>query len=204
MISVARGVHNSLAFCGFLAIAIGAPATSVRAEFPPEGAVSDASNPSVATGDYEDPRHHGVMQHYIFYFDCNKRDWIGVSVAGSAKGQASPPQAVGMGREFPAGPPPGAKREVGNANQATAPGTGQTFVFQRGNWFDAKSGQLMRSPKLCPDSAPQRSDGRSQVPSAARSGQLGPSQPTSHSNPKPDQLPPPPQYLGDPTSRSHR
>jgi len=161
---------------------------SVRAEFPPEGAISDPNNPSIASGDYADPAHNGIMRHYIFYFDCAKRDWIGVSVAGA--NQSSPPQAVGNGREFPPGPPPGAKVDAGNLSRASVAGTDQIYSLRRGVWFDAKTGKAVASSKLCPES--------SATPDQTKHSK------DSERPEKPDSLPPPPKYnIPDPTRVPH-
>jgi len=163
-----------------IAAVIAAPAL---AEFPPEGAVSDPNNPSVASADYQDPAHKNVTRHFIFYFDCRKRDWIGVSVAGT-EGQIAPPQAVGKGREFPSGPPPGSKYVVGNSDRALNIGNGGTFVLRQGVWFDVKTGKSVVSPRLCP--------GDSTAPVRANANQKDSA---TLDTPKPDQLPPPPQFL---------
>ena len=163
-----------------------------RAEFPPEGATSDPTNPSVASGDYPDPVHKGVAHHYVFYFDCGKRDWIGVSVEGGKTNQSEPPQAVGKGREFPSGPPPGSKVDATNFNRAFSADSGRVFVLRHGVWFDTKGGKPVASPNLCPGEAPNQSAIKSSKDSERRVGEQ-----------KPDQLPPPPKYnIPDPASRS--
>lgn len=163
-----------------------------RAEFPPEGATSDPNNPSVASGDYPDPAHSGTMRHFIFYFDCGKRDWIGVSVAGTKGDQAAPPQAVGKGREFPSGPPPGSKVDTANSTRASIAGSGQTLSLRQGTWFDAKTGKPIASPNLCPGGSPDHTVNKTSKSSDGTA-----------SDQKPDQLPPPPHYLPDPALRSH-
>lgn len=180
------------------------------AEFPPEGAVSDPNNPSIATGDLPDPSHKGTLRHYIFYFDCGKRDWIGVSVAGTAGNPASPPQAVGLGREFPPGPPLGSKTVSGNPNHALT-ASGQSFVLEAGSWIDAKTNKPVRAPKLCPasiarpDRRPaEQATGVAHDQGSAPTGgvKLPPAQPARKDEQKGDQLPPPPTFVPS-NSRSH-
>ena len=181
-----RYVRDALMFGCALALATFAT-VSASAEFPPEGATPDPTNPSVASGDFPDPAHNGVMRHYIFYFDCGKRDWIGVSVAATNGNQSEPPQAVGKGREFPSGPPLGSKVDARNSNRASLAGTGHTFSLRQGVWFDARTGKQVPSPNLCPnapDQTPIKHSKASETP--ARS----------------DQLPPPPQFLPNAASRS--
>src|SRR5689334_560436 len=96
---------STVAFALAFAMVCAVPA---RAEFPPEGAVADAQNPSIATGDYPGPTQNHAMTHYVFYFDCAKRAWIGV--ATSASGRAG--NSSLRGREFSPGPPTGAKRDA--------------------------------------------------------------------------------------------
>ena len=191
--------------CALLAISILAfTLPPAFAEFPPEGSVSDPNNPSIASGDLPDPSHKGVLRHYIFYFDCGKREWIGVSVTNAQTSPSSPPQAIGLGRKFPPGPPLGSKAV--SANRAIVAATGQTFVLENGGWFDVKTKKPMRSPNLCPEGAlpheqrptkgtTGRQD-RSQLDSAgAGVDKLPPTGPTPKNDQKPDQLPPPPKYL---------
>ena len=166
-----------------------------RAEFPPEGAVSDPNNPSIAAGDYPDAAHKTVMHHYIFYFDCGKRDWIGVSVAGTNGKPSAPPQAIGRGKEFPSGPPPGSKYVAGKPDRAINAGSGGTFALRQGVWFDLKTNEAMTSPKLCPGSA-------GEPDSVKRAKDTGQALPGTHAPatsepvpPKADQLPPAPQYM---------
>jgi len=187
-----RHGRDALTFGCALALA-NVQSMSVRAEFPPEGAISDPNNPSIATGDYPDQAHNGVTRHYIFYFDCGKRDWIGVSVADTKGDRSAPPQAVGNGREFPSGPPPGSKYEAGSSNRATRIASGQTFSLRQGIWFDAKTAKPVTSPNLCPRSpfgqkAMKHSKGPDHGPPSA-------DQSAPASDQKPDQLPPPPQYI---------
>jgi hypothetical protein len=202
-----RDIYISSAFCAVSAISITAFALQpAYAEFPPEGAVSDPNNPSIASGDLPDPSHKGVLLHYIFYFDCGKRDWIGVSVTNTEASPSSPPQAVGLGRKFPPGPPLGSK--IVSGNRAIVAATGQTFVLQSSGWFDVKTKKPMRSPNLCPEGAvphehrptqnatdPERGSERD----AAGIGvdKVPPSGPMPKNDQKPDQLPPPPEYLPD-------
>jgi hypothetical protein len=172
------------------------------AEFPPEGAVSDPGNPSIASGDLPDPAHKGTLRHYIFYFDCRNRDWIGVSVAGTVASPASPPQAVGMGREFPPGPPLGS-RTVSRSPRRAMTASGQTFVLEAGGWFDAKTKKMQRSPKLCPGSIDRRPadqvTGSAHGQSSMGEGgdKLPSTEPARQNDQKPDQLPPPPKYKPD-------
>ena len=171
------------------------PVAQAYAEFPPEGAVPDPDNPSVATGDLPDSSHKGTLRHYIFYFDCGKRDWIGVSVAGTAASPSSPPQAVGLGREFQPGPPLGAKMTSSNS-AVTA--SGQSFVLEKGSWVDVRTKKPVRSPGLCPGSVPRRPAGRvtgsSQDTEGSNGDRLQPIQ-RRQSDPTPDQLPPPPKFM---------
>jgi hypothetical protein len=184
-----RKVRDALTLGCALALA-NLATVPVRAEFPPEGAISDPNNPSIASGDYPDLAHNGVNHHYIFYFDCAKRDWIGVSVA--AANQSSPPHAIGNGREFPPGPPPGAKVDAGNLSHATVARTGQTYSLRRGVWFDAKTGKAVASSKLCPESASTPDQIKHSKDSERPDIQ------------KPDSLPPPPKYnIPDPARASH-
>ena len=183
-----RHVRDALMFGCALALAIFAT-ESARAEFPPEGAIPDPTNPSVASGNYPDPAHNGVMRHYIFYFDCGKRDWIGVSVAATNGNQSAPPQAVGKGREFPSGPPLGSKVDASNSNRASLAGTGQTFSLRQGVWFDARTGKKVPSPNLCANAPDQTAIKHSKA-----------SEPNAEN--QSDQLPPPPQFLPNAASRS--
>lgn len=178
-----------------------------RAEFPPEGAVTDPNNSSIATGDLPDPSHKGGLRHYIFYFDCTKRAWIGVSVTNTKTDASSPPQAVGLGREFPPGPPLGAKKLSGSSNRAIVAATGQTFVLENGSWLDTKTRKPMHSPNLCPENVvPRVQRPATSAASPSRGSQQGtpdvdklpPSGPVPKSEPKPDQLPPPPKDLSGP------
>jgi hypothetical protein len=180
-----RQVRRALGCLYALAVSVALPA---HAEFPPEGAVSDPNNPSVASADYPDPAHKEVTRHFIFYFDCGKRDWIGVPVAGTNGKNSAPPQTVGKGKEFPSGPPPGSKYVVGKSDRAVNAGSGGTFALRQGVWFDAKTGKPVMSPKLCPG-APTASD-QTVVKSPKNSA---PGTDTA----KADQLPPPPKYLRD-------
>jgi len=184
---MSRHGRDALTFGCALALATFAT-VAARGEFPPEGAVTDPNNPSVASGEYPDPAHNGVTRHYVFYFDCGKRVWIGVSVAEG--NQSAPPQAVGKGREFPSGPPPGAKVDAGNSNHASLTGSGQTFSLRQGIWFDVKTGKPVVSPNLCPVTPDQKLIKRS------KNSEHG------VENQQPDQLPPPPQFLPNPAARS--
>jgi hypothetical protein len=205
-----RDFAGPLMFSGLLAIALNALTVApAYAEFPPEGAVSDPNNPSVATGDLPDPSHKGTLRHYIFYFDCGKRHWIGVSVTGTVASPASPPQAVGLGREFPPGPPLGSKTVNSNPSRAMS-ALGQAFVLENGSWFDAKTKKPVPSPKLCPATdhpgrrAAEQAPGSEHDQSSAGAGsdKLPPAQPARQNEQKPDQLPPPPKYMPS-NSSSH-
>lgn len=154
-----------------------------KAEFPPEGAVLDQQNPALATGDYPNPTQRNSKAHYVFYFDCSKRMWIGVATSGSSG--SSPLH----GRQFPPGPPTGAVRDASDPNHATNHVTHQTFEFSKGIWIDAKSRQVPRSVKLCPEAT---------IP-AGRKPAVEPSPPTRAE--KPDRLPPPPVVRTDGDSR---
>lgn len=199
-----RDFAGSLAIGGLLVLATHALAVvPAFAEFPPEGAVSDPNNASTATGDLPDPSHKGTLRHYIFYFDCGKRHWIGVSVTGTIASPSSPPQAVGLGREFPPGPPLGSKTIGSNPHRAIS-ASGQAFVLENGSWLDAKTKKPVPSPKLCPDSIdnPGRRAAEQVIGSehdqsseGAGSDKLPPAQPTRQNDQKPDQLPPPPKYM---------
>jgi hypothetical protein len=200
-----RGVCIASAVCSLLAISILVFALPpAYAEFPPEGSVSDPNNPSIASGVLPDPSHKGVLRHYVFYFDCGKREWIGVSVTNTQTSPSSPPQAVGLGRKFPPGPPLGSKTV--SANRAIVAATGQTFVLESGSWIDVKTKKPERSPNLCPEGAlphEQRptkeaagqKDSSEQDTAGAGVDKLPPTGPTSKKDQKPDQLPPPPEYL---------
>ena len=187
-------IRNTLSFgCAFVLVILASVAA--RAEFPPEGAIPDPKNPSLASGDYQDPAHNGVMRHYIFYFDCGKRDWIGVSVADTKGDQSAPPQAVGKGREFPPGPPPGSKVDANNSSRASLASSGQAFSLRRGVWFDLNTGKPMASPKLCPSDQTAPDQNRAGSPSDPEHGA---------DDRKPDQLPPPPKYkIPDHSGQSH-
>jgi hypothetical protein len=130
--------------CVLICAALAVP--SANAEFPPEGATQDARNPAIATGDYSG-------SHYVYYFDCGKREWIGVAVSGALRGDIAPLLTENKGRLFPPGPPTGAKRDAKDSNRATNIATGTTYRFRDGLWLDTKTGQKATSPKLCSDSA---------------------------------------------------
>ena len=196
-----RGVYIRSAIGTLVALSLASfTLQKARGEFPPEGAVTDPKNPSIASGDLPDPSHKGALSHYIFYFDCGKHDWIGVSVTNNAKaGASSAPQAVGLGREFPPGPPLGAKTLSGSSDRAIVAATGQIFVLENGNWIDIKTKKTMRSPNLCPEAAisakhATRPEPSSQ-PASAGVDKLTPPAPIPKSDQKPDQLPPPPKYV---------
>jgi len=164
-------------------------ASAARAQFPPEGATSDPSNPSIAAGDIPDPSQKGVVHHYVFYFDCVRRDWIGTSVPNATK----PSPSTVVGKEFPSGPPTGAKRLLHNPDTATDAATGLVYRLQNGSWYEAKTGKISPPPKLCPEAAtptvPLNSDR-----SASSSGRRTKHPPSQGGNGS-DHLPPPPQYL---------
>lgn len=164
----------SISLCA-LAVLFALPS---KAEFPPEGAVADPRNPALATGDYSTSAQSksNAKAHYVFYFDCAKRMWIGVATSTSGgAGSASP-----HGREFAPGPPTGARRDTSDPNRATNIVTHQTFAFSNGVWIDTKSRQVARSAKLCPNSvAPSVHQPASEPPVPVKQE-------------KPDSLPPPP------------
>jgi hypothetical protein len=160
-------------------------ALPARAEFPPEGATPDAQNPAIATGDYPSSTKGNAKTHYVFYFDCSKGAWIGVAITASGESGSSSPH----GREFPPGPPTGAKEDPSDPNHSTNAITHQTFAFTNGVWIDAKSRQVARSAKLCPESA-------------APSSRHPASEPTTPvKNERPDTLPPPPVIKTEGNSR---
>ena len=208
-----RDIYISSAFCALLAISITAFALEpAYAEFPPEGAVSDPKNPSIASGDLPDPSQKGVLRHYIFYFDCGKREWIGVSVTNTNTSPSSPPQAVGLGRKFPPGPPLGSK--IVSGNRAIVAATGQTFVLQNGGWFDVRTKKPVPSPNLCPEGAvpheqrptkkaTSQEHGSEQEAAGTGVDKLPPTGPMPKNDQKPDQLPPPPAYLPDRSNSQH-
>jgi hypothetical protein len=176
-----------------LALAAALPA---RAEFPPEGAIADPSNPATATGSLPDPKHAGTALPYVFYFDCAKNIWIGVAVSTQTNNGAVALSAVGAARQFPPGPPPGAKLDVHNPDRAINPASGHSFSLRDGNWVDAKSGAIVKSPKLCASDVPP-------VKSAPAAAPVSRS-PDDHAPPapqpvgpaaKPDHLPPPPSVI---------
>ena len=200
--------HISSPLCRLAALAVGVLlASPAHAEFPPEGATSDPSNPSIASGEVPDPSHKGVLRHFIFYFDCGRGDWIGTSVTDTKTTSAGPPRTKGVGGEFLSGPPLGSKRVSRNPEIATDAATGQTFRLQNGKWFNAKTGKLMRSPKLCPERLappvlrppqnPGSEHGSGQGSSVLPIDKLPPAHTPSHKEQEPDQLPPPPKFLSD-------
>ena len=136
-----RRVELCVTALAFLCMGLG-PA---RAEFPPDGAVADSNNPAIASGVYPLPTPDGQGLKYVFYFDCGVGMWIGVAVTGP---DSSPVQLL-KGREFPSGPPPGAQRDMSDANHAINKTTGEDFVLRGGGWRDVKTGALMESPRLC-------------------------------------------------------
>lgn len=157
-----------------------------RAEFPPEGAVPDPNNASIATGDY--PTHDSGVVHTVFYFDCGTRNWVGVSVKASSGTQNSPAQAEGAGREYPPGPPTGSTRVADNPNRAFNKSTGQDFALRDGNWIDTKTGKVMKARNLCRDGGSTGSNTVKQ-PSA--------------SDEKPDHLPARPEFIPGPMPAPH-
>jgi hypothetical protein len=186
MMSVKRGVQilrlAKLGLC--MLMLIGLSIWPARAEFPPEGATTDPHNPSIATGDLPSLTHKGVKEHYVFYFDCGKMNWIGVPVTNSHGVQSSPPQAMGPGREFPSGPPIGSKRLATDSSRAVDESSGQSYSFQNGQWINTKTRDFARSPKLCTDAA--SSFGHNTLKTAPP--------PPPAPNEKSDKLPPPPVY----------
>jgi hypothetical protein len=178
-----------------VAVALAYPA---RAEFPPEGAIPDPNNASIATGDYPSPTRDGVALHTVFYFDCGTRNWVGVSVKVSSGVQNSPAEAAGPGRKYPPGPPTGSKRDSADPNHAYNKSTGQNFAFRDGNWIDLKTGKLVMAPKLCPDTA-----GSVGGNTLRQSGDHGQNQPAPPVDDKPDHLPDAPKFVPGqlPTSR---
>ena len=55
-----------------------------------------------------------------------------------------------VGSEFSSGPPPGFTSVHDDPNRAFNPVSGQNLIRQTGNWFDAKTYQVIVAPKLCP------------------------------------------------------
>ena len=171
-------------------------AMPARAEFPPEGAVADPTNPSTATGNLPDSKHAGTLLPYVFYFDCGKRQWIGVAVAGPKDKQSTAPSAVGTARQFPPGPPPGAKLDAHDPTRAANHTSGQSFTLRDGNWVDVKTGADVKSPKLCANDMPPvktKPAGSADPATPDQQAPAGP-QPISPQN-KPDHLPPPPDFI---------
>lgn len=156
-----------------------------RAEFPPEGATPDPNNASIATGNFPSSTQSGGIVHTVFYFDCGTRNWVGVSVKAASGPQDAPAQAAGAGREYPPGPPTDSTRDKGNPNHALNQRTGQDFTFRDGNWFETKTGRLMKSPKLCPDAE----GGHNSVKQ-----QSGPNPSSTPIDEKPDHLPARPEF----------
>jgi len=169
-----------------------------RAEFPPEGAVPDPNNASIATGDYPSPARDGATLHTVFYFECGTRDWVGVLVKVASGAQNSPAEAAGPGRKYPPGPPTGSKRDSTDPNRAYNKATGQNFAFRDGNWIDLKTGKLVKEPKLCPDTA-----GSVGGNTLRQSGDHGQNQPAPPIDDKLDHLPDAPKFVPGqlPTSR---
>ena len=171
-------------------------ALPARAEFPPEGAVADPTNPSTATGNLPDPKHAGTLLPYVFYFDCGKRQWIGVAVAGPKDKQSTAPSAVGTARQFAPGPPPGAKLDAHDPTHAANHASGQAFALRDGNWTDVKTGVAVKSPKLCANDVPvtkTKPAGGDDIPPPDQQAPASP-QPIAPQN-KPDHLPPPPDFI---------
>ena len=194
-----RGLRNRrLAVSCFCVVGLALfVALPVRAEFPPDGAVADPTNPWTATGNLPDAKHGGSLVPYVFYFDCTKKLWIGVAVAGSKGGEEAAPNAVGTAREFPPGPPTGAKLDGHDPKRAVNRTTGRAFAMRDGNWVDAKSGAVVKAPKLC--------SGANDVPTVKDKPiseeprlpeQQGPASPVPVGpEPKSDLLPPPPKVI---------
>jgi len=132
------------------------------AQFPPEGAVADPTNPQIAIRDIASPIgvYHIVTK---YYYDCTKKRWVlvsfewkkgGTSVLGGAAETIPAPKGQEKFRpasSLPSGPPPGAKREAGDPDRASNPTIGQNFAFEDGKWIDVKTGQAVTPPNLCPD-----------------------------------------------------
>ncbi|HTP78617.1 MAG TPA: hypothetical protein VMJ73_16765 [Rhizomicrobium sp.] len=173
--------------CGALCLSLLASAPA-RAEFPPEGATADPSNPATATGSLPDPKHAGTTIPYVFYFDCSKNLWIGVAVAAQTNKAGVAVNAVGPARQFPPGPPPGAKLDPHNPNRAIA--NARSFVLRDGNWYDGKTGAIVKSPKLC---APEAAPAKPAAPPTPPPDDKAPPapQPVSPAS-NPNNLPPPP------------
>ena len=121
---------------------------------------------------------------------------IGVAVSTQTNNGAVALSAVGAARQFPPGPPPGAKLDVHNPDRAINPASGHSFSLRDGNWVDAKSGAIVKSPKLCASDVPP-------VKSAPAAAPVSRS-PDDHAPPapqpvgpaaKPDHLPPPPSVI---------
>ena len=183
------------------------------AEFPPDGAVADPNNPAIASGVYPMQTRDGVDRKYVFYFDCGVGMWIGVAVASLDQGAMHPGNRLGPGREFPSGPPPGSDRDPSNQNRALNLHTGDTFVFQSGEWKNSATGELIRSPKLCSSAAfspaPPASKAEKRAGGDKDSQPLFPDayrSPLATLNPKPtpntSKLPPRSIYIRDGRSRN--
>jgi hypothetical protein len=145
-------------FCvGVLAIAL-STMQAARAEFPPEGATPVRGNPALV----EKINIFGGVYKIIdrWYFDCVRRKWVLASRQWQKKADFSDtyttvPQPEGGtdGSEMGpvrGGPPPGSKRSPTDPNHAFNPTTGQNFVLDKGNWSNTKTGEVMKSPNLCP------------------------------------------------------
>jgi hypothetical protein len=153
---------------GFGALAFGiAWVSPAAAQFPPQGAVADPNNPSIATRTIVSPLEaYSIVTKY--YYDCTKKKWVLVSFEWRAKGtsvfsgEGSAPVPTPKGGEnyrpastLNSGPPPSFKGEIGDPNRAFNPTTGQNVVRRKDNWIDVKTGQVIVAPKLCPETATQ-------------------------------------------------
>jgi hypothetical protein len=140
-----RNLLRRLTCCVAMLADLGLGAAPARAEFPPDGAVADPNNVAIASGVYPMSTPDGLGVKYVFYFDCGIGMWIGVAVTGSDNGQVQ----LLKGREFQSGPPPGSQRDAADGNHAFNRTTGEDFVLRAGGWRDAKTGALVKSPRLC-------------------------------------------------------
>jgi len=138
-----RGLARSIV----CAAMIGLVALPAHAEFPPDGADADPNNPAVASGIYPMPTRDGVGMKYVFYFDCGIGMWIGVAVTSYTQSEFT--ATLGPGREFPSGPPPGARRDPANHRHAIDPATGADYILRDGTWHNSRTGAVVTSPKLC-------------------------------------------------------
>jgi hypothetical protein len=145
---------------GLAAVAFGAAGllpTPAAAQWPPEGATYDPSD--VRRAIRTTPRETGGNVITTYVYDCKKKKWTIVSEIATlstyfpgvtpSSGQVEIKQNIG--KTALAGPPLGAKQEIGDPDRASNPTTGQNFVRDKGNWVDVKTDQVIVAPKLCPE-----------------------------------------------------